>query len=387
MTTHVACYELRFARDAAQGALPTSFAWTTRVQAAMTNGVGESDSANLSPGLIPPSAWNALGAPGPLQAVAGVLVGDAANLRIATERSALSWAIEGAFTANVVAGITFNPDAAFGRQAPPMRLHFEGNAHTAITAGPNVPQNVQVVCHWAYTTQSYQTLTHAIDFEERPPNTNLDGSDRLLSLIQEIDGAGQGRRLIGVTGAGVELFVNSCGWTGNLPEGRVFCRPEDIGDGPDLIPGNNDGDLNTAAKFRAHPGVFVRRTSYVRSVARQNVDNTAITVTAGDQPFRITTITTAPTSSDWLISVDGVMMVVRLLHPAMSDLRRPRDIWNSIWVPAITGGGAPNLSLIVAGTDGTQVTAYAALTRLSYLEYARCLSIAGTEVDISQVPA
>lgn len=383
MTEHVACYELRSGRDISPATLNPQLSWSVRQTLTVTADVATITSALVSPGLIPPSAWIPNGNAGPLKAVIGVVNRSTTPLAINAYGPDVYWAIQGAYTGNTLPNFQQGSLATFGRQAPPFQLVFGGDAFTAVTAGPATVTNLQVTTLWGYHVQSYQSLAHVIDFEDRPPNTNANGSTRLLSLLNQIQDGGLARYLLGVNGAAQPIYALGCGYAGILPEGRVFVRPEDIGPGPDQV-GQLVAD-NTAAKFRAHPGVFLRRTDYLHSLQRQCADPLDITDDEGpSQPLRITQITTAPTASTWLLIIDGVSIIVTVPHPANSDLRRPRDIWNAIWFPATDRNNTSSLALQVAGTDGVQTAVGAVLDRLTYLEYARCLAINGTNVDYEQ---
>ena len=121
----------------------------------------------------------------------------------------------------------------------------------------------------------------------------------------------------------------------------------------------------------------------MRALTRQAIDVNAIDATGSNvdtAPLAIYTVDTAPTHSDWVVSVDGQVQIVRLLHPAGSDYRRPRDIYNALWVPILTGGSntanAVAFGQVVGQTD-------AVAFRWAYCDYLRCLPLAGTNVNQS----
>jgi hypothetical protein len=162
---------------------------------------------------------------------------------------------------------------------------------------------------------------------------------------------------------------------------QAFIDPSDIGGANEQLPA--DVGSNTAARFAFHPSAFVRRSDYTRSVAVRTIDSVPIAQTNNlNQPVQIVSITTAPTASDWLMVIDGHMQIVRIPHPVGSDLRRPRDIWNSVIVPALQGGQGPGTPRV--WDDPNNGTGMVALDRLRYLSYARCLFINGTNLPVLQ---
>lgn len=257
-----------------------------------------------------------------------------------------------------------------GRLAARIQIRFNGAARPANATSSHGRVS------YAYQDSVYQGLAHFCDFEPQPPNTDADGSFRLAELLKAING-GVNTVTVGADSGGNPIIVNGCAFAAVAPEGHVQVRPEDLGDGPDLIPSGMID--NTADKFRAHPSVFFRpgRNKYVRAVTRNATDGIGVAEETGSGgPLRITNVDAPIEWSNWLIIVDGSPMVVRLDHPP-GDFRRPRDIWNDVWLPILNGPsdlGTPTQFGQVIGNSG------GVAGRWKYAEYFRCLPLAGTNV-------
>ncbi len=262
-----------------------------------------------------------------------------------------------------------------GRLAPQIMLDFTGLTRPASAA------TVQGTISYAYSDSVYQGQSHFCEFEDWPPDTQVNGSFRLKTLLEGIVHATTDFQ-VGINGSGAAIKVDQCGFAAVAPEGFVYIRPEDVGTAPDQIPAS--GFDNTAAAYRAHPSVFYPsgKTAYLRALTRQAVDSVDIVSSGGGvgSAIGIVVVTAAPTFSDWLVSVDGQMQVVRLPHPAGSDFRRPRDIWNEVWVPIITGGSNVAAATVYGQVVGdTDATAF----RWQYADYFRCLPLIGTNTTQS----
>lgn len=108
----------------------------------------------------------------------------------------------------------------------------------------------------------------------------------------------------------------------------------DIGIGNGQIPAN-PADY-TAARFKPHPRVFLRASSQMWA-AQHLYPKTTGNPTAITSDTALVPVLAArrPTHSLWRIWVEGNTLDVILAHPTNLDLRRPRDIWTSVLVPAI----------------------------------------------------
>lgn len=275
-----------------------------------------------------------------------------------------------------------DPLLLWGRNAAPYRLLFGGAVEAAMDAIPvGASDSIDVLMHGAYQAESYQGLHHFCEFELEPPDTQAVGGSRLAELLYLFQNAAA-RYLLGVNGAAQGIYAEACGFAGISPEATVYIRPEDWqGTDPDQIPAAVSD--NQPSQFRAHPSVFYPsgKPTYTRALTRGYVDNVDIAqgdLGSGGMPLGIVNITSAITTSDWLIMIDGVAQLVKLTHPLGSDYRRPRDIWNNVWVPLLTGpksiSDATLFGQVGLGNGG------AIGTRFQYGDYFRCLPIPGTRV-------
>lgn len=387
MTTHVSTFEILAAREAAAPAINPKTSHTIRqsvaFQAPLTAPL---NTLPLALGPIPPSAYIPLTQQPVLHVFGRVNSDGPAFAVIEAVAGGTWWAIEGAHTDNGGDLAIFPTFAiANGRQTSDIVLRFDGAAFTAIDALTGTLTGVDVVLHWAYPEPfEYMGLMHFAEFSEFPPDSTATASSRLAQLLRQIESSGS-RAFLGTTSAGQDLFVNSCGFAGIAPEGQVIVLPSDIGNQNEQIP-QNVGQ-NSALHFRFHPSVFIRRTDYFRSIARQSVDAIAVdAINQGSQPLAITQVVSPLVASDWLIVVDGTPYVCRLVHPANSDFRRPRDIWNNIWVPIITGSQSAPEGTLFRGFDGVVQTGVVQIAdRLTYLEYARMIGF-GNAFAIQRTP-
>jgi hypothetical protein len=297
------------------------------------------------------------------------------------------WEIDGATVAQNAVGdlaLVVSAQAGETRLAPQGQIRFTGAASAALGAAVGTTLTMDILAKYQYgPSETWQGLAHFCEFEEEPPDTQGDGTVRLNELTELIANAGS-RYLLGTTSGGVATYAYNCGFTGMPPDGSIYIRPEDIGPNIEQIPAAVED--NTAASFRFHPTIFMRRTKYHRGLTRQVVDYQAIDTQFVLQPFRIVVVDSAPTTTNWLIIVDGTPQIVTVEHGAGTDWRRPRDIWNNVWVPILQGSQAAaqsvNFGSGFAGTTGGAVA-----SRLQFLEYARCLPIPGTETPQDNVVA
>ena len=285
--------------------------------------------------------------------------------------------LDGSSLDNGTALIQTDSSQGSGRLAPDVFLSTGGGVQTALGALTGTTTGLDINASCGYITETYMGMQHFADFQEQPPDTAASGATRLHDLIDlfEVSAA---RYQIGVDTNADPVFVEQCGFAAMDPSGVVYIRPEDIGPNALQIPAGI-GD-NTAAAFRAHPSVFYPsgKSQYVRAVTRQRTDPIDVATTGGVQPLKIISVASAPTSSQWLVTIDGAPMIVTVTHPAGSDFRRPKDIWAGVILPLINTGGANQSDSIyptVANSVGDAV-----LTRMEYADYWRCLPIAGTRI-------
>lgn len=285
--------------------------------------------------------------------------------------------LDGSSLNNALIPVQPSTEFAPGRLAPDVVLLAGGAVTTALAALTGTTTQLDINAHCGYITETYQGMQHFCEFEDAPPDTQGDGHTRLNALVQALE-LSSARYQIGVDANGAAVFVEQAGFTAVDPAGVVYVRPEDIGPNALQIPAAM-GD-NTAASFRAHPSVFYPsgKSQYVRALTRQRRDDISIDTEAVDQPIQIVSVGSAPVTSNWLVTIDGAPMVIRVNHPVGSDLRRPRDIWEGVILPLINAGGA-NQAAVVYPTVQNNI-GDAVLTRLQYADYWRCLPIAGTRI-------
>ena len=420
MAQHAVCFELAGNRNAGSLGINPQSVITGEVNDLGINGAGPIYTSNALPWpIIPPSAHGpqalapavgpvntytykvtgmvatAAGPPVPAGPQAGVYC-------YVSNGDEYFWVVNGvAFSNGVVAPVhRIGPAFLSGRLSPDEILEFSADAGAALQAALAPGNAVAAHLHleWRYPLLNpYSNLSHLIEFAEVPPDVIPGGlsvpSAELSTVLGLTLGGLQlragGRYELGVAN-GQTIYANACGFAGIAPEGTVYIRPEDFGGAQaDRIP--LDYQDNEASRFRFHPSVFVRRPQYFRGVSAPYADPVAIDQidAASTQVMRIITVDADPNYSNWLIIIDGQPQVVRLTHPAGSDLRRPRDIWNQLWVPIINGSNAASRSVELAlwaapGGFGVSAGPQVVLDRARFIEYARCLPLNGTPQDQNQ---
>jgi hypothetical protein len=83
----------------------------------------------------------------------------------------------------------------------------------------------------------------------------------------------------------------------------------------------------------------------------------------------------AATFSVWRLLIKGNACTVILSHNGL-DVRRPRDIWNQVLVPAMNRGATPTpIYGYRYGLNQKQFFPIGQLEELEYLDYALCLDL------------
>lgn len=368
MTTHSVAYELVSSRSAASAGLLPSTVTSSHAAGIPVTGPG---SYAIPYPLVPPSGYTT------------VPVAEATLLEFgATDIATVAWR-----SSNVVTqggSVIDNGEPFLIREEVPVSQNNSGRLGPRISlkfataVEPSSPTSIESHVRWAYEDNSYQGLVHFCEFEERPPDSGSSGVTRLRQLTNLLQ-TGSNSYLAGVNSAGTPIVVPYCGFAALAPEGAIFIRPEDLGNGPDQIPTNMAG--NTAEAFRAHPSVFFTpgRAKYMRGLMRQAADATAIDFQTSDSggPLGITNVDSSVTSSLWLVMVDGQPCICELAHPEGSDLRRPRDIYAEAWVPVLNG---PSTSFAATEFLTGSANLGGVGFRWAYADYFRCLGIPGTNV-------
>lgn len=133
----------------------------------------------------------------------------------------------------------------------------------------------------------------------------------------------------------------------------------------------------TAARFAAHPRVFIRHTGShswgVKQLSPFAVGSSEVAL-ADDTALEPLIASRRPSHSLWRILLESEVIDVIIRHPVGLDLRRPRDIWNKVWAPAIAGAELP-----IYGTYGVggfrRFYQRGLLRNLAFLDYAYCLDL------------
>lgn len=275
------------------------------------------------------------------------------------------WAVDGPATLNsTVPGFSYNSSNGGSRAQPSIAARYSGDASTALPGGTAI----NIVGQIEYSQPKYYGPCAAMDFQDSA-NTEADEIGALYTAIK----SGGSNRSLGTTSSGGELIVQSCNWTGLAPEGAVYITPSDIGTNVEQIA--NDVTANTADKFRFHPSVFIRKSPNLQSIVTGYRDDVALTATSQDNPIRIVQVTSAPAYSRWMFVIDGHIVLARLDH-GNQDLRRPRDIWNTLIVPLINGSQSTGNAARLADLEGNEGRVL--INKWQFLQYARCLPLAGT---------
>lgn len=374
MTSHASAYELTASRSPAGG--------STRIDSTYVQVIGllASTSENISP-ILPkpdvPYSGFVLNLPNVKYRVQ-VVTDVAANLMVLEGESGDNfWQVNGVATDNnlLVDGVNISSSqSATGRMTPDVRLQFDADVLTAIQALSGNVTGYRVTRWWQYKDfTAYSGQAHLCEFEESPTATAL-VSTRAPQLLNQLNSAGNVCTL-GTLSNGTKITVGGCVLAGIAPEGAVYIAPEDNGSNPDQIPASVTN--NTADKFRFHPSVFIRRGPYWNGVIRKAFDGTSLVEPLVSQPLQIVTVDNPITQSRWLIGIDGTYQVVVVQHGNL-DLRRPRDIWEQVWIPLLNGSTSVR-DAVQIGT-GANIVDIGRLTRIQYLEYARCLPLPGTSV-------
>lgn len=161
---------------------------------------------------------------------------------------------------------------------------------------------------------------------------------------------------------------------------RYWVDPSDVG----LMPGQIPPTPATLmlAQLEGHPSVFVRRNQNVRGLISQQPSTIpaqplvaiAQAVVAAC-PVEVFVVNRPPTFSTWVLSIDGVAVVVTVPHPVGTNFKRPLEAWNEVLSPLIANNNRNDLAITVmqVATAGlvNVFTERGLLSRLNYTCYAR----------------
>lgn len=211
----------------------------------------------------------------------------------------------------------------------------------------------------------------------------MDPAPALARLLSEMRGRGDGGYTLAVNAVQPSQSISVAGCNTALPYGNPFVLSGDIGQGFGQIPLDPDGTPPLQwSQLANHPRCFIRRPDRVLSL-----------LTVGDieryaEPVELPEaydgtpwiVTRAPQYSLWRFVVDGAPMDCLISHGS-KDLRRPRDIWNSIIVPAMNSG-APlplyDMGMIFPDTNTIPTRLFmprGTFQAWQYLDYAWCCGL------------
>lgn len=382
MTQHLACFEAMGGHLAATSGMQSERTMSVTTGTLALTAAGRSTqipqpSIPLSCHPLASSA-NDFSSPGALffgQVLTDVP--DNACLQASGDSEDKFWAVDGAFADNNSL-FPITDDEVTGIESRNCTRKVFVLSGAALTAAKSTGDVVSMsgTMQWAYPKQvQYEGLTHFCEFEDRPNDSVADGTEVLTRIKRELQNAGAEVNL-GPDIGGTDVIVRSCNYTALAPDAVVYVAPTDLGEGVGQIPAAVTS--NTAENFRYHPSVFMRRQTYVRSLARRYADAAAVNAGGVRLAVRIMSVTTAPVISQWLLVFDGVPMVVQI-NQTGTDIRRPRDIWNHFIAPLINGNSdianapflQPSAGSELRGPGNTQL-------RWKNLDYARCLNIVST---------
>lgn len=292
---------------------------------------------------------------------------------------------------------------------PALRNTLEFNAGGPITAGPSVHLDGLALAAFPVAPV---TVTAKVRFAPRFAAAKGGGTNQVWSSLQGVrfldTNAGDNladplswiRKVetsFGYqTGAVVNLApanaaavrVQQCGQTAFDPRIAAWISTSDVGVSPGQVPPSFAS--NTAEIFRYHPAAFWTP----KAAASQRVFELTSPISAGIQPIDtqlgappILVIDGDVRASRWLLVINGTAITTVLVHPAGSQLRRPRDIWNAVIVPAINasqlGGGLVLNQDEIVGNAREITPSGVAGDLLNSLTFARFLEPLGlTDTDV-----
>jgi hypothetical protein len=176
------------------------------------------------------------------------------------------------------------------------------------------------------------------------------------------------------------LVLSQCCFAGPNAAGAIYIAPSDVGTGAGQV--NPDPLLRNISQLQQHPTTFVRSSMNVRGLVSQiDGGSTVETIANGTIVYQMLN---APTYSSWTLVIDGSAQQVIFPHPAGSDIRRPRDMWEEVIVPELqrqNSNGSPFPLWRDAGAGTLVNRGYT--TRLGYCQYAR---YGGSDAKFEEVP-
>lgn len=191
---------------------------------------------------------------------------------------------------------------------------------------------------------------------DAPPNLSY-----ILGATEDQLAVAGGRVNLGTNVGGQPLILIQVGQAYPRADNRYFIRSTDVGVQTGQIP--PAVAQNTSTALRLHPSVFVRETEKIRGfVGTGRILNQPLPITSVGGAPQLFDIVRPPTHSTWDIVIDSSIVTVTVAHPVGSDLRRPRDVWQQVWVRLLQAtnakgsGIAGALQVFEVVTDDPPVT-------------------------------
>lgn len=256
--------------------------------------------------------------------------------------------------------------------------------------GPSLPRDFDALGRDLTATAT--PFRGGVHYREKPytsPITLLALGETSQGLLSKIH-RGSGRVTLpnGYTVNGVE-------YCGIDPNGTIYGGPEQYGNADGQIP--DDYQRNSADVFNSLPSVFVRRGSYLRGVSEKersgaNFLRDSRVGTLVPQPFRLIKLQQPISKSEWLLSIDGAMTLVTVNTDPADGLYTIPEVWNKVFAPLLSGGASafsPQLLESTFASEGGRAQRsdlVAAISKIQFLEYARCLRVPQFGLYQSQFP-
>ncbi len=225
-------------------------------------------------------------------------------------------------------------------------------------------------------------------------DTGLNNPAMLQRLAEQNSAAGGGQHDVRLATSNTPILVNASGTSYVRCDGAAFIQAGDVGPNPGQLP--VDASANTGAIWEQHPSTFVRETNALRGyqglwgpefdqVTLVSIDSVIPPGGLSVGPLSIFEVIRAPTHSRWCLWIDDEQHDVVVAHPAGSDLRRPRDIWNAVFAGALqtregVGSPLPTFSVLSGAFNTFEQTGN--LRHLKYLQAATFVE----PYDTSTVP-